>query len=132
MVKLSPKDALSLAMHIMEAEKEQSWPGLKAKLEAQDVAEALGAEGLFTLMEAFLARATATLPDKRLAEELSFWADGGTYTTHLQGFQAIPPRALVKEAEKRGWLVKTLPQKTLVSPPEGKPLALTTLLVEQG
>lgn len=72
------------------------------------------------------ARAAWRLDDARLQAELAHWAEGKGYADHLDGFNALSPRALVDEAERRGWFVRRLGNiKALVNPPDGRPLAIT-------
>lgn len=102
-----------------------TWQALRAALRAAGLTARLGPAGLERVLTAWQARAAWRLADSQLVRELEHWASGGGYADHLDGFNAITPGVLVAEAERRGWFVRRLASGgALVSPPEGKPLAI--------
>lgn len=103
-----------------------TWQALRAALDERGLAARLGSAGIEQVLQAWQGRAAWRLSDGQLAQELAHWAGGGTYATHLSGFNAVAPAALVTEAERRGWFVRRLGAKALVNPPDGKPLAVPT------
>lgn len=123
---MSPTESPDLTAALALVEEHDTWQALRAALEEGGLAARLGAAGLERVLAAWQGRAAWRLTDAQLAQELAFWADGGTYAGHLSGFNAIAPAALVGEAERRGWFVRRLGPKALVNPPEGKPLAVPT------
>lgn len=102
-----------------------TWHAFRRLLDAEGLTDRLGADGMLALLAAWNRRAAAALSDIELRVELGFWADGGSYASHLRGFQAIPPADLVAEARARGWFVRIGDSgKGVVNPPDGKPLVI--------
>lgn len=100
-----------------------TWHELKRMLDAEGLTDRLGAAGMQDLLAAWHARAAAELTDAQLQDELGFWAEGGSYATHLKGFQAVPAAALVEAARSRGWFVRSgASGGAIVNPPGGRPL----------
>lgn len=113
------RDALDLI------DEHDTWQALRAALERSGLAAAIGSGGIERVLHAWQARAAWRLDEAHLAAELAHWAEGKGYADHLDGFNAISPRALVDEAERRGWFVRRLgPAKAVVNPPSGRPLAV--------
>ncbi|EKV32601.1 hypothetical protein C882_2680 [Caenispirillum salinarum AK4] len=115
--------AMTAALDLVD--EHDTWQALRAALEREGLASAIGSAGIEDILRAWQARAAWRMDDAQLKVELSHWADGLGYAEHLDGFNAISPRALVDEAERRGWFVRRLgPAKALVNPPDGRPLAI--------
>lgn len=103
----------------------RAWPQVRARLDEHGLSEVLGPEGLLQVMAAWQGERAHALSDPELAGELAHWAGGGGYREHLAGFNALPPAALLAEAERRGWFVQALPGgRKVVNPPTGKPLVV--------
>ncbi|SDH24754.1 hypothetical protein [Roseospirillum parvum] len=103
----------------------RAWPQVRARLDEHGLSEALGPDGLLRVMAAWQAERAGALSDAELTAELRHWAEGGTYQSHLGGFNALSPETLLDEARRRGWFVQSLPGgRGVVTPPTGKPLVL--------
>ena len=101
-----------------------TWHEFRRSLHEVGLESALSAAEMQTLLHAWHRRQSASLGDAGLVEELAFWAGGGSFEAHMEGWFAPSPRALVEEAEARGWFVRHLPGGALVNPPQGAPLHL--------
>lgn len=101
-----------------------TWHELRRSLSEDGLESRLTASDMQTLLGAWHAREAGRLSDAELTIELKFWADGGRYETHLAGYQAVAPAALVGEAEVRGWFVRRVGFGALVNPPDARPLTL--------
>ena len=102
----------------------RSWMEAKRALKAAHD-RVLDAAAWHAALEAWQDRAVRRLADRDLGEELRHWAEGGRYQDHLQGFDALPPRLLVKEAKRRHWFTRGLASGgAVVNPPGGRPLSL--------
>lgn len=104
-----------------------TWHELRHSLQERKLDLALGAEDMQILRDAWHTRRTQAMPDAALIAELAFWADGGGFDSHLEGFQAVPPAALLEEAQNRDWFVRRLPSAAIVNPPEHRPITLKNL-----
>jgi hypothetical protein len=119
----APDSFLRAALDLVD--EHDTWQALRAALERENLASAIGSSGVERVLQAWQARAAWRLDDALLRAELTHWADGLGYAEHLDGFNAISPRALVDEADRRGWFVRRLGSgKALVNPPDGRPLAV--------
>lgn len=119
----SQSPALCAALDLVD--EYDTWQALRAALDRQGLTATIGASGIERVLHAWQARAAWRLDAPQLTAELSHWANGGSYANHLDGFNAISPRALVDEAERRGWFVRRLgTAKAVVNPPNGRPLAI--------
>lgn len=106
-----------------------SWHDLRRRLDDADLTYRLGVAALNDLLAEWHDREAAALTDGALAEELGFWADGGTFATHLKGYNATPPTVLVEQARSRGWFVKPLGSGgVIVNAPTGRPLVVRGLV----
>lgn len=103
-----------------------TWHELRQSLTERSLDTALSAADMDALLAAWHRRCAAALSDQALTQELRYWHDGGTFADHLEGFQAVPPEALVAEAAHRDWFVRTLGSGAVVNPPDGKPLMIRT------
>ena len=111
------------AMALLEVA--ETWPALRAALEAADLPRRLGAAGMQRLAEAWRRRTVAALTDAALVLELRFWVEGGDLPRHPEGFRAPLPADLVAEAERRGWFVRPLGRGGwIVNPPDAGPLTV--------
>ena len=116
-------ELMEQAMRLLE--QAPTWHELRRALDAEGLTDRLGPAGMDRVLAAWQRRAAESLSDRDLAAELAFWAEGGTFTAHLKGFQATPPDLLVEAAQRRGWFVRIGSAGTaLVNPPDGRPLAL--------
>lgn len=104
-----------------------TWYELRDSLKERGLDSHLSAAEKQDLLSAWHAREARGLTEAKLADELAFWAGGGTFDKHLDGWQAVSPRALVDEAKRRGWFVRSLASGAVVNPPEGRPLVLSSL-----
>lgn len=102
----------------------KSFQELKAKMEKQGMTDMIDTELMDRIAAEWNAREAKKLPEGTLMQELDFWAQGGSFSSHLKGFNAIPPTTLVTEAKSRGWFVQQMGPKAIVNPPAGKPLIL--------
>ncbi|MFA7430818.1 MAG: hypothetical protein WCZ23_11730 [Rhodospirillaceae bacterium] len=118
-------DAVTKALRLLEGA--GTWHELRRSLDEQVLTPQLSANDTQTLLDAWHRRQASRLDDAALARELAFWADGGTFDTHLDGWQATRPAALVEDAARRGWFVRRLASGAVVNPPQGKPLMLKSL-----
>lgn len=120
-------EALSKALLLLDGA--GTWHELRRSLDEQTLSPRLGPEDTQTLLDAWHKRQAARFDDAALIRELAFWADGGSFEAHLDGWQATRPAALVDEAARRGWFVRRLPSGAVVNPPQGKPLMVKGLEV---
>lgn len=102
----------------------ESWQDLMRRLERDGFKDDLSPADEAALRALWQEWCAGQLSDTDLVRELRFWAEGGDFRDHLQGFNAVPPHALVAVAKTRGWLVKSLPSAVLVNPPVGRPIRL--------
>ncbi len=115
--------AIQAAMRLLAVA--ETWPALRAALEAGDLPRRLGADGMQRLAEVWRCRAVARLDDAALALEIRFWVEGGDLPAHPEGFRAPVPADLAAEAARRGWFVRPLGRGGwLINPPDGRPLTL--------
>jgi hypothetical protein len=111
------------AMALLEVA--ETWPALRAALEAADLPRRLGASGMQRLADAWRRRTVGALTDAALILELRFWVEGGDLPHHPEGFRAPLPADLVAEAERRGWFVRPLGRGGwIVNPPDAGPLTV--------
>lgn len=125
----TPSSALTEALRLLSGA--GTWHELRQSLSERGLDKSLSAPEIEALLDAWHCRSASALDDRSLLNELRFWHDGGTFSSHLQGFQAVPPEALVAEAETRGWFVRILGSGAVVNPPEGKPLMIRSLALSQ-
>lgn len=118
-------EALTKALLLLDGA--GTWHELRRSLDEQVLTPRLSPADLQTLLDAWHKRQAARLDDTTLARELAFWADGGTFDAHLDGWQATRPSALVEDAARRGWFVRRLASGAVVNPPNGAPLMLKAL-----
>lgn len=118
-------EALAKALLLLDGA--GTWHELRRSLDEQGLTPNLRPEDTLVLLDAWHKRAAATLDDPTLIRELTFWADGGSFDAHLDGWQAVRPAALVEEAARRGWFVRRLASGAVVNPPGSKPLMLRAL-----
>lgn len=118
-------EALTKALLLLDGA--GTWHELRRSLDEQVLTPRLSAADFQTLLDAWHKRQAARLDDAALARELAFWADGGTFDAHLDGWQATRPSALVEDAARRGWFVRRLASGAVVNPPNGAPLMLKAL-----
>lgn len=104
-----------------------TWHELRHSLQERKLDLTLGPEDMEILRDAWHTRLTQAMSDAALVQELTFWAQGGGFDSHLDGFQAVPPTALLDEARNRNWFVRRLPSAAIVNPPEHKPITLKTI-----
>jgi hypothetical protein len=104
-----------------------TWHELRRSLQERKLDQALVPEDMQALLDAWHARRTAAMSDGELTRELSFWGGGGGFDSHLDGFQAVPPAALLREAVSRAWFVRHLPSAAVVNPPSHKPIMLKAI-----
>lgn len=104
-----------------------TWHEFKTSLNERALDKMLAPADLDRLRDGWQARQARSLDDHTLTLELTFWADGGSFDSHLDGFQAIGPGALLDEADRRGWFVRRLASGAVVNPPDTKPLMLKGL-----
>ncbi len=121
-MKFNKNEAISMCAYLID--KVGALSELKDQMRSLHLTEVLGSDGVMTVIDIYQQYVLSRYSDTKLIEEILFWAEGGSYETHLDGYNAMSPKALVKEAKKRGWLVKELPQKTLISSREFPPLTL--------
>lgn len=118
-------EALSKALTLLDGA--GTWHELRRSLQEQGLEARLAPEDMQHLLGAWHARQARRLDDAALVGEIRFWAEGGRFETHLEGWQAVSPAALVEEAARRGWFVRRLASGAVVNPPEGKPLMVKSL-----
>lgn len=98
----------------------KNWQAFRSRLDREGLRAELDSQSLMALADAFQARTASQMNDAQLLAELCFWADGGHYNDHLDGHEAVAPRLLVSECQKRGWNVRDgLSIGAVISPPEG-------------
>ncbi len=119
-------DAMHRARAMLSAA--PSWQELRRRLDADGLTNRLGAGALDVLLGEWHRKTAAELDDATLAGELRFWAEGGGYDSHLQGYNALPPAVLVDEAARRDWFVRRLGSGALVNAPDGKPLVIKAVV----
>lgn len=103
------------------------WQELKRRMDADGVTERIGPDGVQAVLSHWHRSEARHLTDGLLTAELRFWANGGRYATHVRGFNAVRPQALVDEAGRRGWFVRDMAGGGwVVNPPESQPLFLPT------
>ncbi|MCF8483500.1 MAG: hypothetical protein K9H25_24005 [Rhodospirillum sp.] len=106
-----------------------TWEELRGDLDRLGILGVLDADQRRTLAALWEERGVANLGDHALVQDLTHWASGLGRTDHPLGFKAPRPDTLVAEAARRGWFTKPLPGgKTIVNPPEGKPLIVPSVL----
>ncbi len=101
-----------------------SWHEFKAELDKQGITQLLDTDSMNQIIDMWQENEASHIADYKLCDELDFWAKGGSYKTHLEGFLAIKPIILVKEAQKRGWFVKELGEKFIINPPDKSPIII--------
>ncbi len=107
-----------------------TWHELHKMLVTEGLDEHLGPEGMQRILQFWHETVAKRLSDSDLTLELEFWSGGGTYVSHLKGFQAVPPEVLVAEAGRRNWFIKIMPsRRALINPPEGRPLTIQLIAV---
>jgi hypothetical protein len=104
-----------------------TWHEFKTSLAERRLDLALGAADMDLLRRDWQAQQAQRMDDNTLTRELRFWAEGGSYDSHLDGFQALSPGALLVDAQRRGWFVRRLASGAVVNAPIGKPLMLRGL-----
>ncbi len=104
-----------------------TWHEFKTSMSERRLDLALGPMDMDLLRREWQALQAQRMDDNTLTCELRFWAEGGSYDSHLDGFQALSPGALLDEADRRGWFVRRLASGALVNAPTGKPLMLRSL-----
>lgn len=104
-----------------------TWHEFRRSLEERGLDKALHPDDMLDLMAAWNSRRAGALTDAALTQELEFWAAGGTFDQHLEGWQAVSPAALVAEAEQRRWFTRRMASGAVVNPPVGKPLMIRSL-----
>jgi hypothetical protein len=115
------------ALRLMETA--GTWEELRGDLDRLGLINALDADQRQTLATLWDQRGVAALSNQALVEDLAHWASGLGRAEHPLGFKAPPPDTLVAEATRRGWFTKPLPGgKTIVNPPDGKPLIVPSVL----
>ena len=101
------------------------WQELKRRMDADGVTERIGPDGVQAVLSHWHRTEARNLTDVLLTAELRFWANGGRYTVHVRGFNAVRPQALVDEAGRRGWFVREMARGGwVVNPPDSQPLFL--------
>ncbi|WP_413206089.1 hypothetical protein [Rhodospirillum sp. A1_3_36] len=124
---IRPGEEWNTALRLMEAA--GTWEELRGDLERLGLISALNADQRRALATLWDQRGVAALSDQALVENLAHWASGLGRAEHPLGFKAPHPDALVAEATHRGWFTKSLPGgKTIVNPPDGKPLIVPSVL----
>ena len=111
------KQAVSLA------EKAASWQQVRQQLKKEKLE--INPENMQELINFWHNKEAEKLTDKQLTDELEYWANGGSYKTHLRGYNAIKPAVLIKNAGNRNWFVKKLKNgEFIINPPNSLPLSL--------
>ena len=101
------------------------WQELKRRLDAAGLTERIGPEGLQVTLSHWHRTEARKLTDTLLTAELRFWANGGRYADHVRGFNAVRPHALIDEATRRRWFVRSMARGGwVVNPPDSQPLFL--------
>lgn len=104
-------------------EKAASWQQLRQQLKKERLE--ISPENMQKLINFWHNKKAEKLTDKQLKDELEYWANGGSYETHLRGYNAIKPDALVKNASSRNWFVKELKNgEFIINPPDSLPLRI--------
>ncbi len=104
-----------------------TWHELRRSLQERKLDQAMGPEDMRVLLDAWHTRQTNGMSDTILTRELLFWANGGSFETHMDGFLAPPPAALLEAALARRWFVRRLPSGALVCPPDHPPISLKSI-----
>ena len=86
----------------------RTWPEAKGKIERAPVSAHLDAAGWQAALQSWHRKAAARLSEHQLVDDLRHWSEGRSYTDHLDGYNALPPLALIAEARRRGWFVREL------------------------
>ncbi|OPZ77803.1 MAG: hypothetical protein BWY78_00861 [Alphaproteobacteria bacterium ADurb.Bin438] len=126
-MKLDKNDAISLCAFLFD--KVKNITELKAQIDLMNLKDPLGSDGLLTVIDYYQQHALNKFKDEDLIKEIMFWAEGGSYKTHLDGFNAFSPKALITNAKKRNWIIKELPNKILISPENYPPIAINPNLL---
>lgn len=95
-----------------------TWQEVRAGIEQRGFLELLDASDFEELAIKWQNSNVKRLSDKDLSEEIEHWSKGGNFSNHLQGFNAIKPKVLLGEAEKRGWNIKKLPSGFAINTPK--------------
>ena len=68
----------------------------------------LSTEQMLEVLDFWQKYMAKSLTDGELLSELNFWSEGGSFESHLNGYDALNPKVLVFEAKKRNWNVYCL------------------------
>ncbi len=101
-----------------------NWAEVEKQILEHNFKDVLRAEDYIQIHTWWHEKGATLLSDYTLASEIDFWAKGGTFKTHLDGFFAIPVNYLINEARIRNWQFQEFPSSMIIKPPNNKPIAI--------
>lgn len=101
-----------------------TWPEVKIGLKDLGLDNNLNASDYQILSNLWHKKEAGKLSDASLIEELSFWAKGGGFNNHYNGFNAIPQNILISEAKIRNWQMKNMPSGAVIINPPNKSFSI--------
>ncbi len=99
-----------------------SWADVEKQIKEHNLKSVLRGEDYVLLHNWWHEKQSSLMNEYQLASNLEFWAKGGTFQTHLDGFFAVPFNILLQEAKSRNWNIKKVGEGLIISPPQLSPI----------
>ncbi len=105
-------------------EKANSWAEVENFIKEHNFNTQMGASEYAQIHGVWHQKVASMMDDHKLASDIEFWAKGGDFKTHLDGFHAVPMEILLDEVIARGWKTHYLPTGKIINPPNYAPIAI--------